>query len=59
MLIAGRLQQKLTPSQRQFLYAPLLGVSVAGMLVLSSLKRASPIIPPALVAIMIGVGPTL
>ena len=61
VLIAGKLQQKLTPRQRQFLYAPLLGVSTAGMLVLSSLGRSAgtAIIAPTLIAIMVGVGPSL
>jgi sugar phosphate permease len=59
VLMAGQLQQRLTPKQRQWVYAPLLGVSTVGMLVLSSMTVASPIIAPILVAIMFGVGPTL
>lgn len=53
VLIAGALHQKLSSKQRQFLYAPLLGVSTAGMLLLSSLRTASPIIGPTLMLIMV------
>jgi sugar phosphate permease len=59
VLIAGALQQKLTPKQRQFLYAPLLGLSTVGMVVLSTLTSVSPIIAPTLITVMAGVGPSL
>lgn len=57
VLMAGKLQQTLNASQRQLLYAPLVGLSTLGMLMLSTLTTASPMIAPILVIIMAGEPP--
>ena len=60
VLIAGYLHERLSAKKRRWLYAPLLCVSAAAMLVLSSLRgRTSPlVVAPLLAAVMAGIGPS-
>ena len=60
ILISAQLHQRLTAKARTMLYAPLLCVSAACLLVFSKLRTASTIIiAPLLIAIMAGVAPAL
>ena len=59
IFIAAQAHQRLSPKQRQLLYAPLLVMSAGALLLMSRLRKASAIIAPTLAVIMCGVAPTL